>query len=246
MKKSTILAVLTACLLSSPALSGSFTVGVENTDYLPLYKGDGPVYSGYARELLDAFAAKYGHTLTYRPFPTVDLYNEFVVKRSLDFKFPDNSHWGNDVKKDLKIAYSKGLVDAVEGLFVLPAEKGKGLANITKIVTMRGFTPHPYHDQIASKAIEVMEVNYVGAAINIAAAGRVDGVYLGVMPANNVMSNVLRRPGVLVFDDTLPHSSNSFSVSSIAHPEVIAQLDEFLVKDKAAVDKIKAKYKIAD
>ncbi len=246
MKKSTILAVLTACLLSSPVFAGNYTIGVENTDYMPLYRGDTANYSGYARELLDAFGKKYGHTFTYKPYPVVNLFDEFAVKKTLDFKFPDNPYWGGDAKKGAKIVYSKSLVLVTEGLFVLPAEKGKGLANVTKISTLRGFTPWPYMDQIVSKKIEVMEVNYAGAAINIGAAGRVDGVYMGVMSANYVMNDVLRRPGILVYDDSLPNSKSDFSMSTIAHPEVIKQLDEFLVKDKGLVDQLKAKYKIVE
>ena len=78
---------------------------------------------------------------------------------------------------------------------VLPSEKGKSLSNITKIATLRGFTPWPYMDQITSKKIEVVEVNYSGAAVNIATAGRVDGVYMGRMSGTYVIDEVLRRPG---------------------------------------------------
>ena len=69
---------------------------------------------------------------------------------------------------------------------------------------------------------------------------------MGVMAANYVMNEVLRRPGVLVYDDSLPNSKSEFSMSTIAHPEVIKQLDEFLVKEKSFVDKLKAKYKIVE
>ena len=35
-------------------------------------------------------------------------------------------------------------------------------------------------------------------------------------------------------------------MSTIAHPDVIKQLDEFLVKDKDLVAQLKAKYKIVE
>ena len=129
---------------------------------------------------------------------------------------------------------------------VLPSEKGKSLSNITKIATLRGFTPWPYMDQITSKKIELVEVNYSGAAINIAAAGRVDGVYMGNMMGKYVVDEVLRQKGILVFDESLPTSKSDFSMSTIAHPDVIKQLDEFLVKDKDLVAQLKAKYKIVE
>ena len=246
MKKLTTPVVLVACLMSSHAFSGSFSVGVQDTDYRPIFRGDLPSYSGFAREFLDTFAAKYGHTFTYRPFPSVNLYDEFAVKKTLDFKFPDNPNWSKDVKKDVNIVYSAGVLAVKQGVMVLPANKGKGLANITKMVTLRGFTPFPYMDQISSKKIEVMEVNYAGAAINIVASDRVDGAYMGVMAANYVMSETLNKAGMLVFDDSLPYATADFSLSSIAHPEVIKQMNEFLVKEKTTVTKLKAKYKIVE
>ena len=244
MKKLTILAALATCVLSSHAWSGSFTVGVEATDYMPIYKGEGAKYTGYARELLDGFASKNGHTFTYTPLPVARLFDEFVVKKTLDFKFPDNAYWANDIKKDIKISYSKGAISVTEGLMVLPANKGK--ESVTKIVTVRGFTPYPYLDQIKSKKIALSEANTPEAAISMGEAGRVEGVYLGVITANYLMTDVLKKPGVLVFDDKLPSTKSDFSLSSIAHAEVIKQFDEYLVKEKDAVAKLKAKYKIVE
>ena len=56
----------------------------------------------------------------------------------------------------------------------------------------------------------------------------------------------MKKPGVLVLDDALPKSVNDFSLSSIGHPEVVKQMDEFLVKEKDLVLKLKAKHKIVE
>ena len=240
-----LLVSLLATLACSSAWCGNFTVGVEGHDYLPISKGEGGVYSGYARDLLDAFAAKYGHSFTYKPLPVSRLFDEFAVKKSVDFKFPDNAYWAADAKKGITIYYSKGLVAVTEGLLVLPANKGK-LSTVTKMATLRGFTPFPYLDQINAKKIAVTEVNAADAAISMAEAGRVDGVYLGVLAATHIMAEGMQKPGVLVLDESLPKSTNDFSLSSISHPEVVKQMDEFLVKEKDTVQKLKAKHKIVE
>ena len=98
----------------------------DATDYLPIYKGDGSSYTGYARRLLDSFASKSGHTFTYKALPVARLHIEFAARKTLDLKFPDNPHWSCDVKKDTKTYYSKGTVSVVEGLMLLPTNKGKG------------------------------------------------------------------------------------------------------------------------
>ena len=98
----------------------------DATDYLPIYKGDGSSYTGYARRLLDSCASKSGHTFTYKALPVARLHIEFAARETRDFKFPDNPHWSCDVKKDTKTYYSKGTVSVVEGLMLLPTNKGKG------------------------------------------------------------------------------------------------------------------------
>ena len=244
MKNILVISTLATFLLASPAWSDNFTVGVESTDYMPIYKGDGSNYVGYARELLDGFAAKNGHTFTYVRLPVARLFDEFAVKKTLDFKFPDNAYWAKDIKKDTKIAYSRGVVSVSEGLLVLPTNKGKG--NVSKIALVRGFTPYLYVDQIREKKIVANEVNSPEAGISMVEAGRVDAVYLSMIVVNYLMTDVLKKPGVLVFDDKLPNSKSDFSLSSIARPEVIKQFDEYLVKEKDTVDKLKAKYKIVE
>jgi ABC-type amino acid transport substrate-binding protein len=127
---------------------------------------------------------------------------------------------------------------------VLPANKGKK-TTIAKLVTVRGFTPYPYLDSIKAGKTSVVEVTGPDQAIKMVASGQSEAAYLGVMAANHIMEDRLKMPGALVLDDKLPNSTNEFVVSTISHPEVIKQLDEFLSKEKATVEKIKAKYKIA-
>ncbi len=244
MKSPMVAAVLAACFLSSPAWSENFTVGVEEADYLPIYKGDSSNYVGYARELLDTFAGMNGHVFIYKAFPVARLHREFALRKALDFKYPDNPYWSSDLKENTRIFYSKGTVTVVEGLMVLPANKGKG--KVSSIATIRGFTPYPYLDRIKNKEIVVTEANSPEAAINMGEAGRVDAVYIGTIPATYIMREFLKKPGVLVFDDKLPSTRSDFSFSSIAHPEIIKQFDDFLVKERDTVARLKTKYKIVE
>ena len=245
MKISFVISAVIAMSASSYAWSGAYTIGVEATDYLPVSKGDTGEYKGYARDLLDAFATKYGHQFTYKPVPVARLYDEFLVKKSVDFKFPDNGYWAGDAKKGITLSYSKGLVSVTDGTLVLPANKGKS-SSLSKLGTLRGFTPFPYLDQIKDKKVTVAEANSADAAISMGEAGRVEGVYMGILAANYVMTEVMKKPGILVFDDKLPKSTGDFSLSTIAHADVIKQMDEFLVKEKDTVTKLKAKYKIKE
>lgn len=246
MKPHSVLSLVLTCVLCAPAWSGNFTVGVEAHNYSPISNGEGGDYKGYSRELLDAFAAKAGHKFTYKTLPIARLYDEYLVQKSFDLKYPDNPQWAGDMKKGAHITYSSGLVTVAEGLMVPAANKGKPVTSITKIAQIRGFTPYPYLGLIKDKKIAVTEVNDAVSALSMADAGRVDGVYMGKIAANYILADVMKKPGALVFDDALPSSRNDFTMSSMAHPEVVKQLSDFLASEKDLVAKLKAKYKIVE
>ncbi len=241
-----VFAALLSCVVTDAAWSATFTIGVEETDYLPIYNGAEGGYTGYARELLDTFGKEYKHQFVYKPLPIKRLFDEFATKKTLDFKFPDNPQWQTDIKKNSNVMYSSPAVVVTEGLLVLPANKGKGIKSITKIGTLRGFTPWPYMDLITAKKIIVNEANSANASIEMTKEGRIDGAYLNTISANYIMGDIMKKPGILVLDETLPNNKSDFSLASIAHPVIIKQFNEFLVKEKDAVAKLKAKYKIIE
>lgn len=246
LNKNRIFMTVAFVLLTGMAHADNFTIGVEATNYQPMYNGKDGNYSGYARELMDAFGAKYGHQFTYKPLPVARLYDEFFVKKSLDFKFPDNAKWNAEIRKGLKVSYSKPLVSVTEGLLVAPSKKGQPIDLVKKIATLRGFTLHPYLDLIKANKIAVSEVNSTEAAISMTSRGRVDGAYLSVISANYIAGEIMKQPGAVVFDEKLPSITSEFSLSSIAYPQLVNQLDEFLTEEKRTVQKLKAKYRIPE
>ncbi len=45
-------------------LKKTFIIGVDDISYFPMYGLENGRYSGFAREVLDAFALEYGYTFT--------------------------------------------------------------------------------------------------------------------------------------------------------------------------------------
>ena len=61
---------LLLCLLALPvAAQEDIRVGVELQPYQPYSDVENGEYRGYARDLLDAFAAEYGYRFVYMPLP---------------------------------------------------------------------------------------------------------------------------------------------------------------------------------
>jgi len=237
--------------ISSPALgelpvkSGkkNFIVGVENFNYFPMYGLEKGKYSGYGRELLDTFASDHGYTFYYKPLPILRLYNNLLVTQTVDFKFPDNTFWKADLKKGKTVTYSTSVVDYIDGVMVLPENKGRGLKRFKRLGTIMGFTPWEYLDDIKTGNIKHDKAPHYDSIIKMALANRVDGAYSCVSVMNFQLEK-MNKGGALVFDPVLPHTKSSYLLSSVKHPLIITQFSGWLDRRKAFVNRLKGKYKI--
>jgi polar amino acid transport system substrate-binding protein len=244
---------LCAALLASPVAAAQdesgklYTVGVEDLHYYPLHTtGRELVFDGYAREVLDAFAQQQGIRFRYLPLPINRLYVAFLKEQVLDFKYPDNPRWKPELRAAVKISYSLPLVVSEEGAMVLPKNKGRPLGQLKSLGTALGFTPWPYVDDIARKRIALTVNNGFDSLLRRVMAGHIDAVYINVDVAAYLLSDSLKAPGALVFDPGLPHARSDFSLASRQHAELIGQFDAFLRREQPLLQKLKAKYGIAD
>lgn len=226
------------------ARADTLVVGVESIEYYPIYKGDDNQYTGFSRELLDGFAAYSGHTLKITPMPVLRLHDELLRRQTIDLKFPDNPTWNTEMRKGLWVSYSRPVLTVTEGLFVRPKQMGKGLAALKTIGAMRGFTPWPYMEKIQSNRIAFHSSDSFDALIKMGELGRIDGVFASTIVMNYYLTEKRKQPKLLVFDKDLPNKTVDFQLSSIKHPKVVTQFDDYLTKEKSSIDKLKAKYGI--
>ena len=219
-----------------------FVVGVEAIDYYPIYAGDTGEYRGYARELLDAFASKKGYVFTYEPLPVKRLFQAFLTEQTLDFKFPDNAYWSAEMRQGLQVTYSAPAVEYIDGVMVTPAHKGMPVDALKMLGIIAGFTPFEYLDRIKANAVTLDESGEYAALLQKAIMGRVEGAYSSVAVANYQLRDVLKQPGALVFDESLPHTRSGYQLSTIKHPAIIAEFNAFLAEEPALVQQLKDKY----
>ncbi|GAB7082035.1 substrate-binding periplasmic protein [Megalodesulfovibrio paquesii] len=228
--------------LSAHGQGQQFTVGVEAIDYYPLYAGDGGEYRGYARDLLDAFAKKQGYVFKYEPLPIKRLFQAFLTEQALDFKFPDNPYWSQDMRQGLEVRYSEPAVQYIDGVMVLPERKGGGPEGLKVLGIIGGFTAFEYLEQIKSGAMTVDESTEYSAMLQKAIMGRVDAAYSSVAVANYQLRDVLKQPEALVLDASLPHTKSGYQLSTIRHPQIIEEFNQFLKDEAALVQQLKDKY----
>ncbi|MCL9782801.1 transporter substrate-binding domain-containing protein [Vibrio sp. S4M6] len=219
-------------------------VGVENINYAPIYSIQNGQYTGYARELLDRFAKDYNHKFTYRPLPVVRLFHD-LVNQKVDLKFPDNPYWGADIKGDRNILYSTSALKYTDG--VLVPEKNLGKSTLKKLGIVRGFTPYALLDQINKGRITIKEFNSIdGLLKNMAHRNDLDGAYFNIDVAVYAMKSLGIADNTLVYDPSIPHINSDYLLSSLNHPDVIEQFNEFLTKNQAWVEELKMKYGLTE
>lgn len=93
---SALLLGLFLCAMPVLALE-EIRVGVELQPYAPYSEVVEGEYRGYARDLLDAFAAEHGYRFVYTPLPVRRLLNDYLTGR-VDLKFP-TIHSGTPIRK---------------------------------------------------------------------------------------------------------------------------------------------------
>ena len=233
--------LLSLCASSATGQNKVFSVGVEDLEYFPQYSYENKQYIGFGREILDAFAKSKGYTFEYRPLPPSRLFFEHLKGQSLDFKYPDNAYWESHLRTGVKVHYSKPVMPYIDGVFVIPANKGRGIGQLKMLGTVTGFTPWKYYDAIKRKEISLSENDNSVALLKQAVFKRIDGAYINVEVARYQLRKVLKQPDALVFDPDLPHISDFYYLSSIKHPHIIQEFNKFLEREKEQYERIRKK-----
>jgi len=238
-----ILLVAWLSVICQQGMAKDLTIGVEDIEYYPLYAQRSGEYAGFAREFFDAFAQKYNHKITYKPLPIKRLYSDFFNGR-IDLKFPDSPYWMQDKRQKLAVNYSQSVVDYIDGVMVSKKNLDKGVDHLKVLGSVRGFTPWTYLSQINAGEITVKENADIDGLIRLIESGRVDGGYFNVSVAQYFLRHTLFEPELVVFDTHLPYTKDSYLASSIHHPDVIQQLDEFIQNEAKFIQTLKTKYEI--
>ncbi len=234
-----------ACVAPTPTAhaQATYTIGVEALYFTPIASGVGGEYVGFARELLDAFAAHQGVAFEYKTYPVKRLYLMFFETGALDLKFPDNPYWNAHLREDAAISYSQPVVEYIDGVMVRPEHVGRGVEAIRTLGVIGGFTPWEYLDRIDTGTILVDDSSDKQPLLHKVLAGRLDGAYSNVDVGRHVL-RAMGKPDALVFDPDLPHTRSHYHLSSIEHPELIEAFDAFLHEEAALVERLKDKHQV--
>ncbi len=238
----TIAMLLTSLLANAAAAGRTYRVGVQVGDYFPIMAAKPPEqrFEGYARDVLDLFAAAENIQFQYVALPARRGFSEFWANR-LDFVFPDNPRWSVEEKKGLQITYSRAVVTFQDAVYVT-ATRRDDKASMKTLGTVLGWTPWKIEADIAQGRLHVHTAPSADSLLKMVLAGRIDGANL----AEQVADYHLKREGlegVVVPDRRLmPIAGSHYFLSSIQHPALIESFNQFLERDKAKLQKLRTQY----
>ena len=239
-----------SCLLASclpfTAHAQTYVVGVEKAEFMPYSRVDDQGrYSGYARELLDSFATSTGITLEYRPLAPADLLAA-LLSGEVDFKYPDNSLWGAAAKADKNLSYSASTVDYIDGVLVLPLQKGKSIQQLKRLAVVDGWSPQEYSAPINAGQMTQVGSTDLTTLIRSVIKKQADGAYYNVEVALYALNNSYKQTNALLFDANLPYSRGSYHLSTLRHGAVLKRFDQFLQQQSAQVLALKSKHRVEE
>jgi len=151
-----------------------------------------------------------------------------LISEQIDFKIPDNRMWASSLKTGKNITYSTPVTVYLDGVLVDPKNKGLGYEKLTNLVTVRGFTPFIFLDDIAKGSIKLQETSDLAAVVKMVSAGRAQGGFANITVTQRYMKDTLKTPNLLVHDDSIPSAKSDISLSTIKHPKVIEEFNAFL------------------
>jgi ABC-type amino acid transport substrate-binding protein len=241
-------ALLCAALAWQPigaaAPAQEYRVGVEQVDYYPIYSAVPPHnhYRGYARDLLDLFAARENLRLIYVALPVRRLSHAYLAGQ-LDLMFPDNPRW--DVQeKPAGIRYSQPVLQFQDAMLVLPKRLGQPRESFRKLGFVRGFTPWKFQDDIAAGRVSIHEAPNPEGLIRMTLAGYIDAANMARQVARFHLKRLGQPDSLVVQPLLLPQRDSYYHLSSIRHPQLIRRFDAFLLREQQAVQALKNKYEL--
>jgi hypothetical protein len=111
---------------------------------------------------------------------------------------------------------------------------------------LRGFSLPPWVYRIADGELEIIANDSFQGMVEQAIIGRVDGIYANVDVVSYLLNNVIEQPGALQFDTTMPYNRGHYRLSTIKHPQIISEFNQWLNEHMDFVRMLKIKYNILE
>lgn len=238
------IAAFFSSVLSLSAVAETFIVGAQNIQYYPHYDFSQENDKGLAWAILEAYADQSGHQLIYHDMPIKRLQLE-LLKGNVDFVYPDNPKWYNQIIPASQKFFSVPLTRALGGTIVNPDDVGKGIDRVQRLSIPLGFTPVNWQQRVDQKLTRLVPVSDTLSALYLLKKNRVDAANLEYS-VTQYLTLTSPQYGPFTLDPALPHDNVGFMLSTINHPDIILDINTFIRTHGELIESLQRKYNLRD
>jgi len=237
------LALLLVVFLSGPLRADRYVIGIEQIDYYPHYDFSKRQQRGYFVDLIQLFSEKTGHQFTFMPLPVKRLYQSSTSE--IDLIYPDNPQWQQHYEAGIDKVFSKPVIFTLGSTLVKPEQQHISLEQFRSLAVIHGFVPTKWLALKNQYKYRMVDVPDVASALGLVLKGRLDGANIEYNVAQHYLRSIAAQDQ-LVIAEQLPFTQLPFLLSTVKHPKLLAQFDQFLLDNAAQVAALKQKYQLQE
>lgn len=227
--------------------SKEYVIGVEDISYYPLYdfSADNLERPSFTKELLSTFFRHQGYKFSFVALP-LKRFDKWYVEEAIDFKFPDNPRWRSQESKKLNLFYSEPVLQLIAGSYVLNKNKDMPRKDVKRLGTILGFASTLWYDRLDNNTLELTEASSSFSLVKHLLTGNVDVVNIDKNVINYNLKLLKHDASAVVLNPHIIHQHFSYYFSTILHPEIITEFNQFLIEQNQLVSALKLKYAIIE
>jgi polar amino acid transport system substrate-binding protein len=237
------LALLMVMFVTCPLRADSFVIGIEQIDYYPHYDFSQRQKRGYFFDLIQLFSDKTGHQFKFMPLPVKRLYSS--TTSGIDLIYPDNPLWQQYMEPGTDKFYSSPVIFTLGSTLVKPELQHITLEKFRSLAVIHGFVPTQWLALKSQHKYRMVDVPDVASALGLVLKGRLDGANIEFNVAQHYLRSIAAQDQ-LVIAEQLPFTQLPFLMSTVKHPQLLAQFDLFLQENAAEVVALKRKYQLQE
>lgn len=237
------LALLILMLFPGLLRADNYVIGIEQIDFYPHYDFSHRQKRGYFVDLIELFSEKTGHRFTFMPLPVKRLYQS--ASSGIDFIYPDNPLWQQYYEPGVTKTFSAPVIFTLGSTLVKPELQHISLEQFHSLAVIHGFVPTKWLALKSQYKYRMVDVPDVASALGLVLKGRLDGANIEYNVAQHYLRSIAAQDQ-LVIAEQLPFTQLPFLLSTVKHPQLLAQFDQFLLEHAEQVSALKRKYQLQE
>jgi len=237
------LALFVVMLCNGPLRADSYVIGIEQIDYYPHYDFSQRQQRGYFVDLIQLFSDKTGHQFKFMPLPVKRLYQS--SNSGIDFIYPDNPLWEQYKEPGIEKLFSAPVIFTLGSTLVKPELQHISLEQFRSLAVIHGFVPTKWLALKNRYNYRMVDVPDVPSALGLVLKGRLDGANIEFNVAQHYLRSIAAQDQ-LVIAEQLPFTQLPFLLSTVKHPKLLSEFNQFLLDNAEQVAALKRKYQLQE